>query len=165
MKRISYLAYAILSMLFLLMNTSCKEEPVDYTQQEIELIEEFMTQKQLDIEPTESGLYFMDEELGTGDYPVVNDTVEVYYSGYFLNGLKFDSNTSGDPFEFVVGVSGVINGWHEGLQLIREGGKAALIIPSWLGYGSSGYASIPGYASLYFKIELLEIKPGADHIK
>ncbi len=163
MKRILSPILIGLSVFVLLMSTSCKEEEIDYTEAEIEIIEDFMTYRGLDIEPSESGLYFMDEEVGIGDYPVAEDTVEVYYTGLFLNGIRFDGRTTGDPFEFVVDVTSVIEGWHEGVQLIKEGGEAILIIPSWLAYGTRGYASIPGYTPLYFSIELLNIRQGPNH--
>jgi len=161
----SRLAIIPISLLvfIILMSTSCKKDDTDYVKVEIEIIEDFMTERGLTIEPTASGLYFMDEEIGTGSYPVLLDTVEVYYTGLFLNGLKFDSRTTGDPYSFIVGVTSVIEGWHEGLQLMRENGESVLIIPSWLAYGTRGNGAIPGYTPLYFQIELLNIKPGPNH--
>lgn len=158
------LALGILLALSTLFN-SCKTE-IDMEQQEIDQITAFIVQRGLDIDPRDSGLYFKEVEAGSGEYPVALDTVYVNYTGYFLSGILFDSNAGSDPFSFVVDnvpYPDVIGGWDEGLKLLREGGEAVLIVPSWLGYGASGYYSIPGYTPLFFEIELLDIKFGPNH--
>jgi FKBP-type peptidyl-prolyl cis-trans isomerase len=81
-----------------------------------------------------------------------------------LNGEKFDSNVDPkfnhvQPFEFTVGIGQVIKGWDEGLQLLNKGGKAKLIIPSSLAYGSRGAgAAIPPNSPLVFDVEVTDIK-------
>jgi FKBP-type peptidyl-prolyl cis-trans isomerase len=108
---------------------------------------------------TESGLYYQDLELGGGDEAVSGQTVFVHYTGWLHDGAKFDSSLDGgEPFSFTLGAGEVIQGWDEGVQGMREGGKRKLVIPFSLGYGASGHpAGIPGYATLVFEVELLDV--------
>jgi peptidyl-prolyl cis-trans isomerase A (cyclophilin A) len=77
-----------------------------------------------------------------------------------MSGAKFESTyENGQPGNFVIGVGQVLKGWDEGLQLMKEGETATLIIPSGMAYGRSGrYPSIPGNAILIFEMNILEVK-------
>jgi len=101
-----------------------------------------------------------DTTEGTGFEVKDGDTVSVHYTGTLLDGEKFDSSKDRDePFEFTVGKSSVIKGWHEGLVGMKKGGVRKLTIPASKGYGAAGSPpKIPGNATLVFVIELLEIK-------
>ena len=151
----------------LLVLISCEPKNTTTSEEiELERINDFMVKYGLSIEPRESGLYFQDETVGTGQFAVSKDTVEVFYTGFFLNGIKFDSNIGGSLLEFVIDnepTRDVILGWDEGLTLVREGGSAKLIIPSWLAYGQQGNFAIPGNTPLYFEIELVNIRFGPNH--
>lgn len=115
-----------------------------------------------DIQTTTSGLQYVIYEEGSGDKPITGDTVVANYSGYLSDGTKFDSSIDrGTPFEFAIGRGAVIQGWDEGFALMNPGTKALLIIPSDLGYGPNGSGSIPPGATLYFDVELLDIKQPA----
>ena len=104
-----------------------------------------------------SGLQYKVIEEGTGAKPTVDNTVVVHYEGQLINGQIFDSSRQrGQPAEF--GLGQVIRGWTEGLQLMKEGGKTRLFIPSELGYGPGGTGNIPANAVLIFDVELIEIK-------
>ena len=96
----------------------------------------------------------------TGKQAIAGSTVRVHYSGYLKNGKKFDSSVDrGDPIEFPLGQGRVIKGWDAGISKLKTGEKARLIIASELAYGSQGYQkAIPPNASLYFDVELLEVK-------
>ncbi len=107
----------------------------------------------------ESGLYYMDVNVGDGEKPLVGDTVFVYYEGYYLDGYKFTSNVDKDPYVFPAGEGYVIPGFDEGILLIKEGGTAKMLIPSYLGYGNSGYF-MPAYTPLLFDVRLDSIVPG-----
>jgi FKBP-type peptidyl-prolyl cis-trans isomerase FklB len=104
-----------------------------------------------------SGLQYKILEKGSGRSPGATDRVKVHYRGTLVNGTEFDSSYSrGQPAEF--GVSQVIKGWTEGLQLMKEGGKWQLFIPSELAYGASGRPpTIPPSSVLIFEVELIEV--------
>lgn len=106
---------------------------------------------------TASGLRYIVEKEGTGKTPLATDQVTVHYTGYLLNGTKFDSSVDrGQPATF--GLNQVIRGWTEGLQLMKEGGKTKFIIPSDLGYGDAGYPPvIPPKSWLIFDVELVKV--------
>lgn len=106
---------------------------------------------------TASGLRYIVEKEGTGKAPLATDQVTVHYTGYLLNGKKFDSSVDrGQPATFPL--NQVIRGWTEGLQLMKEGGKTKFIIPSDLGYGDAGYPPvIPPKSWLVFDVELIKV--------
>lgn len=106
---------------------------------------------------TPSGLQYEVITEGSGASPKASDTVMVHYTGKLTDGTKFDSSRDrGEPLTFPL--NGVIRGWTEGLQLMREGGQATLYIPSELGYGARGApGAIPPNADLIFDVELIKI--------
>jgi FKBP-type peptidyl-prolyl cis-trans isomerase len=110
--------------------------------------------------PTASGLYYIETLAGTGEKPVAGKKVTVHYTGTLLDGTKFDSSVDrGQPFEFVLGQGQVIQGWDEGIAMMKKGGKAKLIIPSAIAYGPDGrMPSIPPSATLIFEVELIDFK-------
>ena len=108
---------------------------------------------------TKSGLKYIIVQEGTGLAPKIGNTVKVHYTGYFKDGSIFDSSVSrGEPFEFKLGAQQVIAGWDEGIALLKKGGKARLIIPPTLGYGTETFGPIPGNSTLIFDVELLDFK-------
>jgi peptidylprolyl isomerase len=109
---------------------------------------------------TASGLEYIEITVGTGPSPQRGDTVQVHYTGTFPDGRKFDSSVDrGQPFEFRLGMGQVIEGWDEGVALMKVGGKAKLITPPQLAYGEMGAAGvIPPNATLHFDVELLAIR-------
>lgn len=108
---------------------------------------------------TPSGLQYKIIEAGSGKTPGSTDTVTVNYRGTLINGNEFDSSyDKGKPVSFPL--NGVIKGWTEGLQLVKEGGKIQLVIPSQLAYGDRGPLA---HQTLVFDVELISIggnKPG-----
>lgn len=108
---------------------------------------------------TESGLQYKVLSSGAEDAakPAATDTVKVHYHGTLINGEMFDSSVErGEPVSFPV--NGVIKGWIEGLQLMKEGDKFALYIPPELAYGAGGTGGKIGpNEALVFEVELLEI--------
>jgi len=106
---------------------------------------------------TESGLQYRVIEEGTGTSPSATSDVTVHYSGTLINGEEFDSSYKrGQPASFPL--DGVISGWTEGLQLMKEGGKYEFFIPHNMGYGERGSGGgIPPFSTLIFIVELISV--------
>ena len=105
---------------------------------------------------TESGLHYEVLREGDGPQPTPTDRIRIHYRGTLLDGTEFDSSYGGDPASF--GVSGVIPGFSEGLQLMSVGSQYRFVIPGELGYGMGGSGPLIGpMAALVFEVELLEI--------
>jgi len=105
-----------------------------------------------------SGLQYKVLKEGNGKSPKATDKVVCHYEGMLVDGTMFDSSIQrGEPATFPL--NGVIAGWAEGLQLMKEGAKYRFFIPYQLGYGERGAgASIPPFAALVFDVELIEVK-------
>ncbi len=121
--------------------------------------EAFLTEnaKREGIKVTESGLQYEVLESGKGDSPKASDNVEVHYTGKLIDGTVFDSSVErGVPASF--GVTQVIPGWVEALQLMHEGDKWRLYIPSDLAYGPNGAGGVIGpNMTMIFDVELLRV--------
>ena len=106
---------------------------------------------------TDSGLAYYDIVVGDGAQPSPTSRVLVHYSGWLVDGTKFDSSVDrGQPIDFPL--NGVIAGWTEGVGSMKVGGKRKLLIPYQLAYGPNGRpGAIPPKAMLVFDVELLDI--------
>ena len=113
-----------------------------------------------DFVTTDSGLKYYDLTVGRGEPPESGQQVIVHYTGWLLDGTKFDSSLDrGEPFGFQLGVGRVIPGWDEGVASMLVGGKRQLVIPPDLAYGSQGAGGvIPPDAVLIFEVELLAVQ-------
>ena len=121
--------------------------------------DEIIAEKYPNAETTESGLKYVVTEAGSGtEKPGKGQSVTAHYSGYLLDGSKFDSSVDcNQPFIFNVGLGMVIKGWDEAFQDMTKGEKRTLIIPPELGYGANGYPPvIPPSATLIFDVELID---------
>mgnify|MGYP000182760310 CR=1 FL=1 len=109
------------------------------------------------ITTTASGLQYRVIEAGEGDAPQASDQVTVHYTGKLVDGTVFDSSIPrGEPTQF--GVTQVIPGWVEGLQLMKPGAKYEFFIPQELAYGAQGsQGAIPPFSALIFEVELIKI--------
>jgi FKBP-type peptidyl-prolyl cis-trans isomerase FklB len=108
------------------------------------------------VKVTESGLQYKIIKEGTGKTPTTSDKVKTHYRGRLIDGKEFDSSYKrGKPAEFPV--TGVIKGWTEALQLMKEGAKWELYIPANLAYGAQARPGLPANSTLIFEIELLEV--------
>ncbi len=137
------------------------------------ILQEYLNENSITAEPTPSGLIFISKKEGTGKKPVGGDQVRVNYEGRLINGTYFDTSIEEvakeqglyderrpyEPFQFTLGQGQVIQGWDEGIAMLKEGGKATLIIPSTLGYGANPRPGgvIQPFNTLIFEVELVEV--------
>ncbi|WP_343330555.1 FKBP-type peptidyl-prolyl cis-trans isomerase [Polaribacter staleyi] len=139
----------------LILFTSCSSDdsPNFEPQTEADILE-YITDNNLAATKTNSGLYYVINNEGTGTRPTSSSNVTVAYKGYFLDGNVFDeSSSNGISF----GLNQVISGWTEGIQLFKEGGDGILLVPYSLGYGANGRGTIPGGAVLIFDVKLISV--------
>jgi peptidylprolyl isomerase len=109
---------------------------------------------------TASGLKYTIDQPGTGAQPTKGQIVSVHYTGWLPDGTKFDSSRDrGVPLQFPIGMGRVIDGWEEGIGMMKVGEKRTLVIPPALAYGERGSSGvIPPNATLVFKVELVGVK-------
>lgn len=130
----------------------------DDVETQMTLEEYFAEQNITNVTETSTGLYYVITNQGSGSFPLSGQTVDVHYTGYHLDGSKFDSSVDrGTPFSFRLGAGRVIKGWDEGIALLKQGGSGTLYIPSGLAYGSQGSGSIAPNEALKFDVELIAI--------
>lgn len=160
--------------------SSCEEDcenlrgecPEEQLAEDVQLIEQYLEDNNLTAERlTSYDLYYIIEEQGTGEEPENGQNISVNYVGKFLDGKVFDTsiesvardadiyseNRTYEPFSFTLGQRQVILGWDVGMKLVNEGGKAILILPSYMAYGPRGSGSIPANTVLLFEVELVSI--------
>ena len=110
-------------------------------------------------EPTNSGMYFIEEIEGKGPKAKRGSQVTLHYLGYYINGESFSSTyDSGKPFTFVLGKDDLVAGFQEGVSKMQEKGHYKLVIPSYLAYGKEGNSVVPPNKTLIFEIDVLSIK-------
>lgn len=147
--------YLFLTLTLLLLLPSCaKRKAKKQAEEDDQIIQEYIATHNLNATKTESGLYIVIENQGTGAGCSGFSDVTVSYSGYFTNGSVFDeSDAQGITFN----LAGVIQGWHEGIPYFKEGGNGKLLIPSALGYGPNGTGGIPPNSVLIFDVVLIDV--------
>lgn len=132
----------------------------DFGEYEKLVLRNFIDKQKIDVEPTESGMYFITIEQGNGKPVEYGDIVTVHYEGRFLNGRFFDSTVKrNQPFEFVYGTElQVIAGLEDAIGRMREGQRALVILPSYLAWGEKGSSTgiIPPFTTVIYEVELLK---------
>jgi len=136
-----------------------KEQEIAKHQEE-DLLQDYLSENNITVEPEESGLIIVVEEEGTGPKPQSGQNVTVHYTGKILDGTVFDSSVErGQPFTFRLGRGQVIRGWDEGVSKLNVGSRATLIIPSYLAYGDQQRGPvITPFSTLIFEIEVLGVE-------
>ena len=132
----------------------------EFSEKEKQALQAYIKDNNITVQPTESGLYFIEKEAGKGAVIKAGQTASVKYSGKLLNGTVFDaSERHGDKaFDIKVGEGQVIKGWDEALLKLKKGGKAQIILPSSLAYGVQGGGPIPPFSPLVFDLEVVDVK-------
>lgn len=170
MRKFSFLA--IVAFLFAsVVATSCHKDDTSeqldqYLKQleemrdnEMKLLDEYVKKENITVDPSETGLYKVLLQEGTGDIPTAGKVVSVHYIGSLLNGTEFDNSYKrNNPIVFELGRKSMIPGFEEGVATMKKGEKSRLIFPSSLGYGIYGKGNIPPFASLIFDVELVDFK-------
>lgn len=133
---------------------SCTSDDSNFKPQTEADIIKYIEENDLNASRSNSGLYYVITNEGSGTRPNSRSNVTVAYKGYFLDGNVFDqSDSNGISF----GLNQVISGWTEGITYFKEGGEGMLLVPYSLGYGENGRGSIPGGAVLVFDIKLISV--------
>jgi FKBP-type peptidyl-prolyl cis-trans isomerase FkpA len=127
---------------------------VEYSAANDAEIVKYIADNQLTATKTESGLYYVIDEPGTGKQPTATSNVTVAYKGYYTNKTVFDQ---GSTTGISLNLQQVIKGWTEGIPYFKEGGSGKLLIPATLGYGSYKYSTIPGGSVLVFDVKLISV--------
>jgi len=108
---------------------------------------------------TPSGLKYWDLQIGTGGVATKGKAVKIHYTGWLESGKKFESSVDErQPVIFLLGSSKVIQGWNEGIEGMRVGGKRQLWVPPSLAYGHRGSEVVPSNSTLIFEIEILGVQ-------
>lgn len=150
---------------------SCSDSSDDLNaEKEMRLLRQYMESKSIDSEPKASGLYYIPTNEGSGAVAGLNKWVVISYTARLINDRIFDTTDESIARSHNIFSSSLlygtrrinvdnlsIKGVQEGLLMMREGGRATLIIPSNLGFGSSGTAAVPGYSTLVYDIELITV--------
>lgn len=136
-----------------------KKDQLELSQRYGEMIEDYAQEKGLELQKSETGLYYLITEAGEGENAKQGDQIQVHYTGMLIDGTKFDSSVDrGQPLPLTLGVGQVIPGWDEGLTYFNKGAKGLLVIPPYLAYGERGAGEvIPPNSILVFEIELVSI--------
>lgn len=133
----------------------------DFGDYEKVILRQFIEEERLNVKPLPSGIFYLNLRKGTGKKVALGDTVTVNYEGRFLNGKFFDSTIKRkQPFQFVYGTEWqVIEGLEEAIGMMCEGEKSLFILPSEMGFGTSGSSNqyIPPFTSLIFEVEILRV--------
>jgi FKBP-type peptidyl-prolyl cis-trans isomerase FkpA len=130
------------------------QTPIDYVAKNEQEIVDYIAKNKLEAKKSNSGLYYVITDPGTGTQPTASSNVTVAYKGYFTNGSVFDqSDATGISF----GLNQVIKGWTEGIPLLKTGGSGILLVPAHLGYGNDAMGPIPGGSVLIFDVKLIKV--------
>jgi peptidylprolyl isomerase len=150
----------LLTGLLIIFVTSCMSTK-KFEKEEESLIQDYLAKNpDLDFELKPSGLYYLDILTGTGPAAETHDTAYIFYTAKYLNGNTFDTNVGTiDTLITPVNEGYLIAGFDEGISYMKEGGKSQLIVPSYLGYGQSGYR-FPAYTPILFEVDLVKVVQG-----
>lgn len=142
----------ILLLFILVISFSCSDDEMDFSTQNDIDIEAYIQDKNLNVQKTSSGLYYILNSSGSGATPSANSNVTLGYKGYFLSGEVFDQSSNA-----TFNVSQVVSGFGEAVRLLKPGGSGTFILPSRLGYGNRGSGNIKAGDVIVFDINLISV--------
>ncbi len=138
----------------------------DFGEYEKVILKQYIENQELNFEPTESGLYYIPIQAGSGNKIRLGDTITVHYEGRFFNGKYFDSTRKrNEAFQFVYGQKWqVVPGLEEAIGMMYPGEKSLFIVPSHLAFGQGGSTTgiVPAFTSVLFEVEIVEVNPRRD---
>ena len=144
---------------FQVLQASIRNKQQEQSKDNIKVAEAFLEKNKAnnpDVKETPTGLQYRVIREGTGKSPTSMDQVQVNYEGHLLDGTVFDSSYEKDE-PAVFRLNGVIKGWIEGLQLMKDGAEFEIFIHPKLGFGQRGNQNVPPNSALIFKVELLKV--------
>lgn len=166
LKTIKNLAPIILFSLSVLVsscvNTDLPDRTAETEQQEISEALSSLQSAGYNVDTTKLGVYYVMNKLGSGPYPQSSDTCFMIYTGFFLNGVIFDSSGlyyTDSIWQFNFRQVSLIPGFNDAIELLNKGAEADVIIPSLLAYGIYGYGDIPPYTPLVFSMKMKDVRP------
>lgn len=155
MNKLKYLLVICLACLW-----ACDDDnvfsPEEQLLNDISLIEQYLSDNNLQATAYDNGLHISTQIQGTGAKPAFGNSVFCQYRGYLLDSTEFDSND--DSFDFVIGRGDVIQGWDAAFRELASGTTATVFIPSGLGYGNRRQGNIPPNSVLIFDVVLLDVR-------
>jgi FKBP-type peptidyl-prolyl cis-trans isomerase len=135
----------------------------DFGEYEKVILKQYIQNQELNFEPTQSGLYYIPVQAGSGNKIRLGDTVTVHWEGRFFNGKFFDSTRKrNEPFQFVYGQKWqVVPGLEEAIGMMYPGERSLFIVPSHLAFGQEGSTTgiVPAFTSVIFEVEIVEVNP------
>ena len=152
-----YSFLAIIAVLFMSCSNDDSEPKVevDYTAKNEAEIKAYIADNNLDAKRTNSGLYYVINEAGTGKQPIATSNVTVTYKGYYTDKKAFGQSPDAG---MTANLQGLIAGWTEGIPFFKEGGSGILLIPAHLAYGSDESRGVPAGSVLIFEIKLISVE-------
>ncbi len=168
-KYIVFLALTIIAGIF----SSCEDNNLGkLRERELDLLDKYIKSNNITVKPTNTGLYYIELEKGTGDTIKAGDRVDVLYRTWIIMADSLtlvDQNIDAqgrfyEPLRFQVTPQGtstsVVDGLNEGVKFMQRGTKAKMIVPSQIGYGQNGNQGIPGFSTLVFEVKIHKIIKG-----
>lgn len=134
-------------------------EAMKRLEEEPQRISEFVKNHDVRVEPTSSGLYYLEIQRGTGDLVENGDLVSIHYNLYNLDDKLIETSYGGEPLQFVYGDGEMVPGIEEAVSYMRRGGKATIIVPSRIGFGGVAIDDdLPANSTVVFDIDLVDIQ-------
>jgi FKBP-type peptidyl-prolyl cis-trans isomerase FkpA len=151
LKNFSSAKWLVAIVLMVLFAACGSDDPEKQAAKDREKIIDYIEKHDLDAHELESGVFYVIEQTGNGNFPTENSTVVINYTGKLLSGKQFDVGFGSSLY-----LRGTILGFRYGIPMFNRGSKGLLLIPSGLGYGPNGSFSIPPNAVLIFEIEMID---------